>query len=236
MFWGQAPPGGSLSLARLHIPLAGDIASTSSDLLFGESPALVVPDTKKPAEDPRQKRLDKIWEDGGVHAALLEAGEVCAAYGGVYLRAVWDPEVADHVLIDSVPPDAAAPELRSGRLVAVTFWRDMRVRGDDRVWRHLERHEKGRLWHGLYASREDGKLGQRMDLRGHPETAPYAALVNAAGWVEHGAKGLAVEYIPNMRPNRTLRGSPLGRSDYSGIEPVMDSLDEAWCTDSVTKS
>src|SRR5690606_35459649 len=29
-------------------------------------------------------------------------------------------------------------------------------------------------------------------------------------------------------PHRTLRGTALGRSDYAGVEPLMDALDETW--------
>ncbi|PZG42017.1 hypothetical protein C1I98_20350 [Spongiactinospora gelatinilytica] len=47
-------------------------------------------------------------------------------------------------------------------------------------------------------------------------------------------KGLLVGYVPNMRPHRTLRGTHLGRSDYAGVEPIMDALDEtmtSWMRD-----
>lgn len=229
MFWGVSPPQGSMRLAKLHIPLAADIASTSSDLVFGEPPAFRVPGVKRPDTDLTQQRMDLIIERGGVHSTLLEAGEICSAYGGVYLRAGWDKQVADHVLIDAVPPDAAVPQWRSGVLAAVTFWRELHNEGERTgVWRHLEHHERGRIWHAVYRSADTSKLGSRMPLESHPDTAPFARLVNSNGWVETGAAGLTVEYVPNMRPNRRLRGSPLGRSDFDGIEPVLDGLDESW--------
>lgn len=221
-FWGAPPPGGSLKLAKLHVPLPSDIAMTSSDLLFGEPPAFTVPDE----DEATQARLDELLTDGGAYAVLLEAAELAAAYGGVYLRVTWDPEVADYPLLDAIPPDAAVPEFRSGRLVAVTFWRTL-GRDAGKVLRHLERHEPGRVWHGLYLG-TDERLGRRIDLAEHPETEPFAALVGGDGYIETGADGLAVEYVPNMRPNRHLRGSQLGRSDFAGIEPLFDGLDEVW--------
>lgn len=228
MFWGTPPPQGGLALARLHVPLAGDIAATSSDLLFGEPPDVLVPGDDTSPDNPTQKRIDYLLDEGGVHAALLEAGEICAAYGGVYLRQGWDTEVADHALLDALPPDAAVPEWRSGRLVAVTFWRRLPDIGDGREWRHLERHEPGRVLHGVYASTTPDRLGTRRNLMEHPETAVFAQLMGTRGYAETGAKGLACQYVPNMRPNRLLRGSPLGRSDFSGIEPTLDALDESW--------
>ncbi|MBM0203532.1 phage portal protein [Micromonospora sp. STR1s_5] len=229
MFWGSAPPQGSLRLAKLHIPLSADIASTSSDLLFHEPPAFRVPDVKRPDKDPTQQRMDTIMERGGWHSMLLEAGEVCSAYGGVYLRVGWDAGVADHVLFDAIPPDSALPEWRSGRLVAVTFWRDLPNQGDDKAtWRHLERHEPGRITHGLFRSAGGGKLGEQRPLDQHPDTRPFTTLTDNAGVITTGAKGMTVEYVPNMRPNRSQRGSLLGRSDYDGQEPVLDALDESW--------
>ena len=41
-------------------------------------------------------------------------------------------------------------------------------------------------------------------------------------------------YVPNMLPNKLNRLSPMGRSDYHGIETLMDALDEvfsAWMVD-----
>ncbi|MCL4293905.1 MAG: capsid protein, partial [Acidimicrobiia bacterium] len=71
--------------------------------------------------------------------------------GGVYLRTVWDTQVADHPMLDVVHADRAVPEFRWGRLVAVTFWRTLTAdRAAAVVWRHLERHEPGVIFHGLF--------------------------------------------------------------------------------------
>lgn len=232
-FWGAPPTPGALRSAKLHVPLAGDIAAVSADLLFGEPPALVVPDKPggsgaSPSQDPTQQWLDRMMSEGGLQVALLEGAEIASAYGGVYLRVGWDEAVADHVLFDVIPPDAAVPQWRSGHLSAVTFWRELARTDDGKIYRHLERHEPGRIYHGLYVSGDSAKLGRRKPLQAHPETAEFATLVGGEGWVDTGAQGLCVEYIPNMRPNRRDRGSPLGRSDFDGIEGVLDALDEAW--------
>lgn len=251
-FWGSPPPGGNLTSARMHVPLAGDIAATSADLLFGEeikiraledAPDVSEPDPNDPdlsehpigaqAADPKlQARIDAIMNEGGVMPTLLEAAEMAAAYGGVYLRAGWDKDICDHPLVDAIPPDAAVPEWRSGRLKAVTFWRELSHDGGT-VWRHLELHEvlkgQGVIWHGLYKGTND-ELGQLVELTDHPDTHAFADLVGESGYVETGAKRLAVVYVPNMRPQKhpSMRGSLLGRSDYAGIESIMDALDESW--------
>lgn len=222
-FWGNPPDPGAIRDAKLHVPLAGDIASTSADLLFGEPPTWSVPEDLVGAV-ATQARLDKIVENGLI-PVLLEAAEIDSALGGVYARVTIDPE-ADTPMFDAIPPEAAAPEWRGNRLKAVTFWRELE-NDQGKVWRHLERHEIGWVYHGLFVGTEE-RLGVMVDLRTRPETEGYYAAVGDAGRAETGADTLTAEYIPNMRPNRLMRGSPLGRSDYAGVEPTMDALDETW--------
>ncbi|KMS78116.1 hypothetical protein ACZ91_63660, partial [Streptomyces regensis] len=92
-FWGQPTPAGE-KRSKLHVPLAGDIARASSDLLFSEPPRLTG------GNQATQARLDQLAER--LHPTLLEGAEVCAAIGGAYLRVVWDEEVSDRPWIDAV--------------------------------------------------------------------------------------------------------------------------------------
>lgn len=219
-FWGTPTPLGQSRSVKLHVPVASDIAATSADLLFSEPPTLTVP-------GKAQKRLDKIMHEAGVYGALLEAAEIGSAYGGVYLRGGWDIDLYDHPVLSVLPPDSAIPEFRYGKLTAVTFWRVLHEE-DRKVWRHLERHEKGRVFHGLFLGTED-RLGRAIPLEEHPETEIYAEKIEEDGGFDtFYPRGLLVSYVPNMRPHRLLRGTSLGRSDYQGVEPLMDALDEVW--------
>lgn len=230
-FWGNPPEPGSLRDAKLHVPLAGDIASTSADLLFGEPPVFSVPEDLN-GQEATQGRLDKIVENGLV-PVLLEGAEVDSALGGVYIRVVVDKKMSDAPIFDAIPPESAVPAWRSGRLDSVIFWRKLHD-DDGKVFRHLEQHEVGWVHHGLYVGTDD-VLGGPVDLRAHPATAGFTQIEGIVvdpetqlGSLETGADVLTADYVPNMRPNRLMRGSPLGRSDYQGIEPTMDALDEAW--------
>ena len=208
---------------RLHIPLAGDIAATSADLLFSEPPAFTVNDSST------QARLDELVEADGIVNTLLEAAEVAAALGGVFLRATWDRDVAARPLLTTVHADKAVPEFRWGQLVAATFWRELPGADSSTVLRHLERHERGRVLHGLYQGTDD-RLGRRVPLTEHTDTAALAGSLGAAGdAIETGIDALTCAYIPNMRPNRQHRGSPLGRSDFRApLHDQFDALDETW--------
>ncbi|MFJ5259097.1 phage portal protein [Streptomyces sp. NPDC088387] len=228
-FWSQPTPEGE-KRDKLHVPLAGDIARTSSELLFSEPPKLLAAED---ASGGTQAALDTLME-GGLQPTLLEAGEICAALGGAYLRVVWDDEVSDRPWIDAVAADRAVPEFRYGRLVAVTFWTVLETedRSDNRVFRHLERHERGRIYHGLYEG-SASSLGAVRPLADHPSTAPLAAQVDAEGGLDTGApKHLTAAYVPNVRPARAWRHIPTatywGQSDFQGIEGLMDALDETY--------
>lgn len=225
-FWGSPPPRNALRDSRLHVPIAGDIAATSADLLMSEPPAFMFGDGET-KDQTTSDRLDTLLTDGGVYATLLEAAELAAAYGDVYLRVRWDPKVADHPLPDALPGDVAVPEWSCGILSAVTFWRIVHEE-DGQVWRHLERHEPGVILHGLYQGTDD-RLGRPVPLEDRPETAPFAAQVDAEGGIPTETDVLTAQHIPNVRPHRLLRGSPLGRSDFSpAVQRLMDGLDETY--------
>ena len=217
-FWGTQTPANE-KRTKLHLPLAGDIASTSADLLFSEPPTFSVED-----DETTQKRLDELVEDG-LHADLLEAAEVCAALGGVYLRVCWDDKVRDRPWISAIHADCAIPTWQYGRLKAVTFWRIVKRQGND-VWRHLERHEPGFILNGLYQG-ADADLGKLVPLDSLDETTgiPDARPTGVKD-------GLTACYVPNMRPSRVWReipeGAHLGRSDFAGTEGLMDALDEVY--------
>jgi A118 family predicted phage portal protein len=219
----------------LHIPLAADIATTSADLLFSDPVQIKIMEAHLPTavdgSKTSQDRLDWLIEDDNIQATLLEAAEASAALGGVFLRVTWDKDVEpDHPLLTTVHADSAVPEFTWGRLTAVTFWRVINVGSDkESVWRHLERHEPGYVLHGLYEG-SSGYLGEprSLALMGPDWTVSDQMASVDDGVVETGITDLTAVYVPNMRPNRTWRGSALGRSDYDGVEAIMDSLDECW--------
>ncbi|MFC8832345.1 phage portal protein [Streptomyces griseoincarnatus] len=221
-WWWGTPTGAGERRTKVHVPIAGDLCAGSADLLFSEPPKFTVDDERTTT------RLDELVDDGML-ATLQTAAEVGAALGGVYLRPVYDMGIADRPWLDAVHADRAVPEFAWGRLAAVTFWRILHEE-DGQVWRHLERHEPGRILHGLYQGTA-GKLGRPVPLEDHPATAGLAAVVNDESFVETGYDGLDVAHVPNQlsrkwRANAALKD--LGRSDLDGVETLMDQLDETY--------
>ncbi|MEV7441053.1 phage capsid protein [Streptomyces sp. NPDC091204] len=221
--WGRrrAPQPGKRD-ARLHVPLAGDIATASADLLFSEPPVFTVTDRAT------QDRLDELTDADGIANTLLEGAEVAAALGGVYLRITWDRSLVDRPLLTTVHADSAVPEFSFGLLRAVTFWHELASDGVS-VLRHLERHERGRILHALYQGTADN-LGRRIPLTEHPAVAPLAEALGPDGEsIETGIDRLTAAYVRNIGPNRRHRGSDLGRSDYAApLYDLLDALDTTW--------
>jgi A118 family predicted phage portal protein len=215
-FWGEPTPQGE-KRTKLHVPVASDICTMSSDLLFSEPPSIT-------AENPdTQQRIDDMLPQ--LQATLLEGSDVGAALGGYYLRALWDTQLEPLPWLGAVHADTAIPEWRWGKLYAVTFWRIIEQDNNVCLY-HLERHEPGHILHGLYRG-SWGDLGQQIDLTAHAETA------NLKPAIETKLKQCTARYVPNMRPNRLWRkvpaGANLGRSDFDGpVIGLMDSLDETW--------
>ncbi|MFF0894730.1 phage capsid protein [Streptomyces sp. NPDC003278] len=208
---------------RLHVPLPGDIASTSADLLFADMPTIRVSNTAT------QERLDKLLDLNRAATMFLGAAEQAAALSGVFLRTTWDEAIAPYPLLTVMQPDAALPEFRFGMLRAVNFWRELATGREGVVFRHIERHEPGRIVHALYEGTADN-IGRTVPLTEHPDTAELAASLGSDGVsIETGIRELTASYVPNMLPNRLHRTAPIGRSDYAApLHDLFDSLDETW--------
>jgi A118 family predicted phage portal protein len=226
---------------KLHVPIAADLCQSSADLIFSDPPSLTVgdkPPTSKGKpngkQSPTQDRLD-FFTEGGLYTRFAEAVELGAALGGVYLRVSWSEPLCPEPFLTILDADSAVPEFSYDTMTAVTFWRVLKKDGQA-IWRHLERHETdlngiGWILHGLYCG-DEKSLGRQLPLTEMPETAGFSDDGHPLGEYSTETPGLAVVYIPNQRPNRLWRSDPLGRhlgrSDLSGVEQLMDALDETY--------
>lgn len=223
-FWGTRSQSAE-PRKKLHVPLASDIAVTGASLLFSEPPKFLC---KKVAT---AKRLVELAEQTGMHSTFLEASELACALGGVYLRVCWDKKSRpEGPWLSPVHADAAIPEWRWGRLSAVTFWRVVEDDGE-KVVRYLEKHEIGRIYHGLYQGTVEA-LGHAIPLTENAATEFLADVVDEESSVPTGIPYLTASYVPNMKPNRIWRenssAAHLGRASIQGVEPMLDGLDSVY--------
>ncbi|MFI1677053.1 phage portal protein [Streptomyces sp. NPDC020607] len=219
-FWGEPTPLGE-KRANLLMPLARDIARTSSDLLYSEPPALKVDHTGT------QEVLEELLNTG-LKRTLIAAGETGAALGGSYLRIVWDDDVSPLPWIGRVRADCAVPEFAHGeRLRAVTFWTVLEVDGQ-KVVRHLERHEPGVILHGVYEGTEDN-LGKP---RGLDEFTATQGLLPARQLPAGMERRILASYVPNTMDAPDWIDIPgaagLGTSDFQGAETFLSAIDETY--------
>ncbi|PWC05401.1 capsid protein [Agromyces badenianii] len=225
MFWGRPVPAGE-SRTRLHIPAPADLATLSSDLIFAEPPEVTL--SGEDVTDKAQGRLDVIANSDEAHSTFNTMGELKAALGATAIVSTWDLDVSDHVWLEVSAADVIIPEFRKGKLIACTMWTEYR---DGSVfWRHLERHEAGMIEHALYKGTETN-IGRRMNLAERPETTHLSATVNADSRILTGIDRLTVSYNLNMPTRAWRKKGPLaftGRSDFAGLHPLFDALDETW--------
>ncbi|MFD5711333.1 phage portal protein [Streptomyces pharetrae] len=221
-FWGQPLTPGTVR-TKLHVPVAADIAELSANLLFGEMPTFTATDSAT------QKELDAFQTDG-MHSSLREAAELTAALGGVYLKVVWDETLSDRPWLVPVTPEQAVPTWAWDRLKNVTFWTVLH-QDEDVTIRLLECHEVGSISYGLYEGKPT-ELGERIPLSSFEGTQHLAELYGESGVMLTELPWLTAAYVPNVKPNRIWQGVRcavnFGRSDFAGIELLMDALDETY--------
>lgn len=208
----------------IHVPVANDIAETSSAFLFGETP-LIRFNSDSEGMKEAQSTLDKMLTDSGFFQRLVEGAEVASAIGGVYMKIAWDSEVSEYPIPVTVQCEQAFPTFKFGKLVKVEFAYEVSNDGST-VYRLIERVEKGKITNELYKGSSDN-LGSKVNLSECEATNGLAETVDTA-------EVMTAFYIPNMLPNKLNRQSPMGRSDYQGQETLMDALDEvfsAWMVD-----
>jgi A118 family predicted phage portal protein len=227
MFWGRPVPFGE-NRTRLHVPAPADLATLSSDLIFAEPPEVKLTDK---GTEKAQERLDLIANSDDAHATYNTMGELKAALGATVITSMWDTSVADHVWLQVSAADVVIPVFRNGLMVECTMWTEYKTGTSGQVvYRHLEHHTVGAIEHALFRGTKTN-LGKRVPLEERPETEPYAALVNADSLILTGIDRLTCSYNPNMPTRAWRKKGPLaytGRSDFAGLHPLFDALDETF--------
>jgi hypothetical protein len=232
-FWGQAVPEGEVR-TREHVGWASDLTTLSSDLLFAEPPRVAFDDELKVSEDA-QKRLDLIANSDEAHAAQHEGGELTSLFGASALTVRWDTETTDHAWVAPSGADLVIPEFRNGRLTALTLFTEYPEGGE--VWRHLERHEKGRILHLLFKG-DKQNIGKRRNLADYPATQYLLDIVKErdpateADFFRTNTQQLTASWWLNAPARAWRRDGDLAEAGRSDLTPTVrqlgDSLDEIY--------
>ncbi|AUS07416.1 hypothetical protein C1X05_00115 [Laceyella sacchari] len=210
----------------IHVPVPAALAQLSGDLIMGEPPTWCIKEAKQEESNPllqveQEKLLDMI-EQCDVNARLLEAFEMAAALGGVFLKPIWDKELSEYPILTVTPPENAVPVFRNGLLMSVIFYKRVReITPGQYLWLIEKYDHQGNILSSAHIGTST-QLGQEVPLTQYEETAYIQPQVHT-GW-----KGVACRYLPNRLPNRQFRGLGLGMSDFAGLETLFDALDEVY--------
>ena len=215
------------SKAKVHVPLAADIASVSANMLFGNAPRCRIYDEaqavkktgKKQEKSEKQIRLDAILRESLFESMIQESAEIASACGDVYLKCNWDAKKLEYPSIMYVSGEDAVPEYRFKRLVCVHFFTVIKTdRKSGKVWRLYELYKAGQITSMVYAG-DSGNLGS--ESTGDLETYGIEPEVKVPGG------GMMAVHIPNIKPSR-VRKSEYGRSEFEGMRDLLDELDETF--------
>lgn len=207
--------------AKIHVPLAADIASVSADMLFCERPRITIfDDSKEKNESAKQNRLDEILRRSSVYNKLHEAAEMAAAGGDVFLKVVYDVQTRNYPILTVASTNDALPEWRLGELCCVHFYTEIKreVNGS-RIWRLYERYERGHVVSAVFCG-DSSTLGHET-----PEVLEELGLEPES---RLPIDDLAAVQVFNMRPSRVRSGPEYGRSDFEGQRDQLDALDETF--------
>lgn len=208
--------------AKIHVPIAADIAATSANLLFSAEPTFTTyHEGSDETETPQQARLEELLRSNNFMNTLVEAAETCAAMGDIYFVLRWNTRDMGYPAIDIVQPDNAWAEYVMGEMKCLHAFSEVNADIEHDVYlRMYEQFSKGMIRMELYRG-NSSELGVKLPdedviaLGYQPETkTPVDEL-------------LAV-HIANVRPNREYRWSMLGRSDLAGLRDLCDALDETY--------
>jgi A118 family predicted phage portal protein len=220
MFWSKASKEGMSG--AVHLPAAGDIATTSANLLFSESPKIVYDESKFSGE-----RIKTFISENGFQNTLLEGAEIAAAMSGCILKLDIEPDLVGVPVVSIVTPAQFFPTFWRGRLWEVLFFRVVKETNEGLFYRLFEnRRREGRnciIEYELYKGSVD-KVGIKVDINILEETS----VLSLENVVYENIDGLGCVYVPNMRPNKIVPGSSLGINDYSSSITLLHSLDFTW--------
>lgn len=205
-------------IRKLHVPIASDIATYSSDLLFSERPRIIL----NKDDEELNKSFNELLIQNDFFGKLNFAGEICSAFGDVYLKINWDKELFNYPVINVISPELALPEFTFGIMTSISFISVIKKSGEAEnpdYYRLYEKQEKGIIYSELYKGKRD-TLGKRISFKDIG--------LDIEEEVNTQIDDLMAIHVPNMMPNRNTKNSNLGRSDLEGSIDLMDSLDEVY--------
>ena len=208
-------------------PVLGDLASVSSDLLFGEPFKVKLSVENQEFQTYINKTVLRMMPD------LSEAAEISAALGGVFAKINWRADLLPYPYLEPIHPLRAKGFFWGNHLYATTVWTELEpLKNPDIVWRLFEVHYRqlnettgnySTLVEFFLARGEKDNVGRYVPLTSHPHAAIFENRVIVSNLGQ-----LDMSYTPNLRPRTEDYSSPFGRSDLAGAETFVLGLNDAY--------
>src|SRR5699024_1190898 len=167
-------------------------------------------------------RLEEILEEKDIDSYLLEAADLCAGMGGVFLKIDVDRELSSMPILTSKSPADTIAHFKYGFLQEVEFLKE--VSRD--AYLVEKRSMSGENLNIEYSIKHITSTGYLKDYTLNYEERQQIEVPEDV--TVQGAGCLGVQYVPNLLPNRNFVDSSQGMSDYEGLTDLMDALDETW--------
>lgn len=188
------------------------LSEASADLMFGEAASYRLNST-----DEAQKRLQYINRLNEWDSFVHSQAKTVSSEGAVLLTAYVDPSTPVGRQVPKYAgysPQEFIPRFSGNELTGAQVIREYYEDNGKVVYRLFETHEPGRMHYHLRSGTPE-RLGPAVPVDNYPRTV---------GFEDQAFDGdrLLVAYWPNRRNSN----SPLGVSDYRGLEPLFFAM---WC-------
>jgi len=205
-------------IVKLHYPLASSISRAMASVLFGEDISMRVDTGNVKVSEQLNKRLDKILEENNIKE-LLQRGAILESYSGsIGAKIVVDTEFSEYPILQFYPAEQIELETKYGKIVEIIFKDDYFK--DGVKYKLKSKYGKGYIRYELY-----DKDNRRVSLN------TIEMLANLKDIAILDTQGNPIDLILAVfKPNRVVSSnfnqSHFGASDYEGLYPVFNALDE----------
>jgi len=206
------------------------LSNLSADLLFGEQPDFLAGDE---SDEGAIEALDRLVRDNEIYTTLYEAALAGSFRGDAVLKVRWgqrNPEIEnspEEAIIEELPPVIYFPETDEDnirRVKAVNLaWLKSALRDSKQKFIRVERHTPGLIENLLFELPESG--GASIELKAAKPAAfsdVYLLGEEPEETVQTKLPFIPVFHVPNFRYGSRFWGI----SDYQGLEPIFEALNE----------
>jgi len=205
-------------VVRIHYPLASSISKAMASVLFGEKVHMKVNTGNIKVSDDLNKRLEVILADNNIKELFQKGAQLESYSGGLGAKIVIDTEFSDKPILQFYPQEQIKLHTKYDKIYEIEFRDQHEYMGKTCVLKSY--YGKGYIRYELVNSK-----GELVPM----DTIP--SLASLKNIVIQGPDGNPIDimlavYKPNRPVSAQFAGTVYGSSDYEGLYPIFNALDE----------